>query len=167
VCLLQEKAECRPQVLLFAFELCHPVLLFNPTQMGFSLLGQGQVIAGMGGLGGLQFSGLSQALQTILADGLQQQQAWLPIRLFSLAQQVVLQQHTHAIEDGVRSHPLCKGRERLEGAAASEDSKTSEEVLLLGRKQRITPRDGGAHGLLAIRQIACSPGQHLQTMREV
>jgi hypothetical protein len=99
VCLLQEKAECRPQVLLFAFQLCHEARLLGPAQVRFGLLGQRQVIRGMRALGRLQFPTALQALQPVLLDRLQHEQAWLPVGLLLLAQQVVLQQRTHPIQD--------------------------------------------------------------------
>jgi hypothetical protein len=49
--------------------------------------------------GRLHFPTALQALQPKLADGLQHEQAWLAIGLLHLAQQVILQQHAHPIQD--------------------------------------------------------------------
>ena len=109
-----------------------------------------------------------EALQPVLPDGLQHPQAWLAIALLHLAQQVVLQQRAHPIQDGARSQASRLG-DSLDGrqvAAADEDGEPAEELLHLWGEQLVAPGDGGAHGLLAGRHVARAAGQHLQALGE-
>jgi hypothetical protein len=134
VCPLQEKTERGPQVLLFHSQLCHPASLLGPTQLGFGLLGERQVVGRVRGLSRFQFRHVGQALQAELADRVQQQQAWFAIELIHLAHEVVLQQHAQPIQDIDCS---CAGllRDRLDSrqlAATSEDGEEAEELLLGG-----------------------------------
>jgi len=124
--LLQEKAERRPQVLLFAFQQFNPAGLLGPTPLGGSFLGdvrhQGmevrrpngpaqvgrglfgecQVILGMRGSGRLQLPTALQALQPILLERLQQHEARFLSLLPYLLQQALVQERGDSIQ-----HPSC------------------------------------------------------------
>src|SRR5579863_921366 len=134
VCLLKEKTERATQVLLLAFQLCHPANFLCPTQERADLFSQRQEIRSVRGPGRFQLPCLGQALQAELANGVQQEQARLTFGLFELAHQVKLQQRTYPTQDIACScsgllHYCLDGRKL---AAVGKDSKGAKELLLGG-----------------------------------
>src|SRR5713226_4257173 len=96
--------------------------------------------------------------------GLEHQQAWLVVRLFSQLHEAFV----HAGRDRFKHICLCivtsaaDCLHRLMGAAADEDGQAAEESLFLSTQEIVTPLDGGTQRSLALRKIACSSCYHLE-----
>src|SRR5258706_1202701 len=94
--------------------------------------------------GRLQFPTALQALQPILADGLQQEQAWLTRRLLHLAQQMDFQQAAYPIQDVSRGEAslLDDGLAGRKRAVTGKDGKPAVDLLLLSCSQLVIPSHG-------------------------
>ncbi|HEX6553433.1 MAG TPA: hypothetical protein VF026_11780 [Ktedonobacteraceae bacterium] len=150
------------------FQLGHQARLLGPVQMWCGLLSKPEIIRRMRRADRLPFPTLLQALPPVLADRLQHEQAWLTAGLLHLAQQVILQQHTHPIQDvaSLQASRVGDGLDSLKRTAPSEDREPTEELLLGVGKQLVAPGDGRPHGLLAGGGVACAASEHLQGLAE-
>ena len=109
-----------------------------------------------------------QLLEGKLTQGLQHDEAWLTVRTCLLAQQTLVQKRGDTLERiALRFTPSARdGRRRLEGEATGEDREATEEHLLLGREQVVTPGDGVPHRALPFRDITSAAGQQRQPLLE-
>ena len=89
-----------------------------------------------------RFPGLRQALEPILADRLEQDEAglFLPL-LHCLLHQVLVEEGGHALQHVHRliTERLADDLDRFQRTATNEDGELSEEALFLRRQQVIAP----------------------------
>jgi hypothetical protein len=98
-----------------------------------------------------------QTLERVLADRLEETEAWLARRALLDDQQAVLCQQTERI-DVRAAHVLGRGGR----AATREDAQSPDVCLGRLRQQVVAPCDGVAHRPLASGQVARTAGQERQ-----
>src|SRR5258708_36751676 len=122
----------------------------------------------MGTANGRHFSACRQALQPILPDGLQHQQAWAPPLPPRLQDETLIDKGSTPPQHIQRLLALISAnkRSRLKSTTTDKDGKPPEEALLLGRQQVVAPLESIAQGLLATGQIPCTSLQNRKTTGE-
>src|SRR5258707_3076009 len=157
--LLDQPGEGSPQILMFALKSLQPLLLLWADESVLCLFCQPQVVGRVRLSHGLHLLMRSQRLPCVFVHGIEHQQAWLVIRLFSLLREAFVNEGGDGFEHVclriVKS--VAHSLRRLQGAAADEDGQAAAESLFLGIQEIVTALDGGAQGSLALRKIACSP----------
>ena len=154
----------RPKVVVLPLEPLQPRLLAAAEQLRFGALGQIHKEGGVPRLHRLQLATGVKPLPRVLADRLQQPEAWLAVRLHLPIEQALGQQGANCllgVPVGVsRVRLITHRRCRLERQPAREYGQPPEEALLAGRQQGVAPFDRLAQGPVALRQVTRSVDQH-------
>ena len=102
------------------------------------------------------FAGRGKLFHAVFADRLQHRETWLAVGAVHPANQALVDQRSHPVEDialpvlGSGRH--CRGR--FQGKAADEDRQRPEEAPVLHGEKVIAPGDGVAHRALPVRLVA-------------
>ena len=116
--------------------------------MGAGLLGEGEEVIAVAGAHRLRLAGLGEALEPVLAHGLEQAVADLRVPVLGDHQRLV-DQRAEQVEHVLALDPLA-GADllgRLEGKAAGEHGEAAKQRPLVVGEQLMAPVDRGAQGL--------------------
>src|SRR5260370_38009174 len=143
--LLDQPGEGSPQVLMFVLKSLQPLLLLWAEESVLCLFCQPQVVGRVCLSHGLYLVMRRKPLPCVLMHGLEHQQAWLRMCLFSQLHEAFV----HGRRDRSKHSFLCIFKSaadclhRLKGAAADKDGQAAEESLFLSTEEIVTPLDGG------------------------
>src|SRR5262249_11842102 len=131
------------------------------SELRFRLLRQARVVVGMALAQRAFLTGRAELLQRELANRVEHQEPWLPVRLLVLPQQALVYKRAQAVQ---QVQPQIPSRvdhrlDRLKRAAADEDCEPPEELLFFRGEEVVAPGDRGTQGLMPAGEIARAPGQ--------
>ncbi len=136
-------------VVVLAVEQLEPLELLGAAEAQVGARQDARVVFGVPALNGDPLGAFLEALERVLADGLQHAEARLAVGTVLPAQQALVQQRSEVVERGATDRLGGRG-----GAAADEDAQLGEEALLARLEQLVAPVNGRPQGLLPRRQVA-------------